>query len=228
MENPKSKPAAMQVKPKGAQVQSKESFLYGRFETMMCPAFGSGIVSSFFTFNDKPDFKKNWAEIDFEFLGRHTNCLDMNIIRTSDKGYTDKNSNVKKKTLPHPGAHKFWKLCIDWTPEYIVWKVNDEVVRSEKISLSIPQKLMMNIWVGSEPWAGEFNGGLLPQVADYEYVRYSSYDPTKKTFELKWQDSFKEFSESRWQIATHLLETTQLVKENVSITSDDRLRLRLA
>ncbi len=201
----------------GAQIQTREAFLYGRFETLMKPAYGSGIVSSFFTFNDV-DFQLNWNEIDFEFLGRNTNLIDTNLIRTF-LGITNKNINVKYTTLNKRSESAFWKLCIEWTPDIIRWKINDVIIRSEMASLRVPQKLMMNIWQGSPEWAGEFNGGILPQKATYKYVKYSRYENDQ--FVPAWMDRFTELNEERWYVALHNTGLTQLVKENVAIVNNN-------
>lgn len=208
---------------KGAQVQTRETFLYGRFECMMKPAYGSGVVSSFFTFFDGPDWEKNWNEIDFEFLGRHTNTLDTNVIHTNG-GVTDKNINVRHHTLDSRASDKFFKLCIEWLPDRVLWKINDITFRTLKVVLNKPQKLMMNLWVGAPGWAGEFNPGILPQEASYEYVRISRY--ASGAFPLAWQDSFSAIDEKRWQIVERKATTTDFVKENVSIR-DGKLVLRL-
>ena len=61
----------------GAEYRTIENHQYGRFEVRMKSAFGSGIVSSFFTIKDYwaegLNGTANWREIDFETLGQHTN-----------------------------------------------------------------------------------------------------------------------------------------------------------
>jgi beta-glucanase (GH16 family) len=205
-------------------VQTNEAFLYGRFETMVQPAFGSGIVSSFFLFDDTPGFQNKWNEIDFEFLGRNTNQVDTNIIRTVNN-YTDKNKNVQGIPLNARASDKFWKLCIEWHPDKVIWKIDDQVVREWAGKLSQRQKLMMNIWVGNPAWAGEYKTGVLPQVAFYKYVRYSAYQDGK--FVYKWQDDFTNQDTKRWTIATWPLEGTNLVKENAQFGINGQLVLTL-
>ena len=55
----------------GAQVLTREAYLYGRFETRMQSAQGDGIVSAFFLYN--LDLGCNWPqennEIDIEMTG---------------------------------------------------------------------------------------------------------------------------------------------------------------
>jgi len=208
---------------KVAQLQTRESFLYGRFETMMRPAYGSGIVSSFFMFYDGLDFKNNWNEIDFEFLGRHTNSLDTNVIRSSN-GYADTNVNVKHHTLNKRSSDNYWKLCIEWTPTEVIWKVDDVIIRTLIVQLKNRQKLMMNIWIGNPAWAGEFNEGLIPAKAEYLYVRYSAFEKGK--FVFKWQDEFNALDNKRWYAANQSLYNTMLIEENV-VFQDSKLYLNL-
>lgn len=225
MKSPKPLPSAQvaSTAPKGAQLQTREKFLYGKFETMIKPAFGSGIVSSFFLFNDAGDFKSNWCEADFEFLGRHTNSIDLNVIKTI-AGVTDKNINVTHNLLPKRSADVFWKLALEWLPGSVTWKINDVPVRMLNVQLNTPMKLIANIWIGNPVWAGVFSDGLLPQTATYEYVRVSSYENGQ--FVLKYQDSFNSLDENRWLAASWQLETTTLAKENVSVV-DGKLILKL-
>jgi beta-glucanase (GH16 family) len=212
------------MNPKGGHVQTNEKFLYGRFETMMCPAFGSGIVSSFFLFDDSPGFQTKWNEIDFEFLGRNTNQVDTNIIRTLN-GHNDKSGLVKQITLDRRSSDVFWKLGIEWFPDRVKWYINDIGVRVWYGKLDQAQKLMMNIWVGNPAWAGEYKTGVLPQVAFYKYVRYSAYQDGK--FVYKWQDDFTNQDTKRWTIATWPLEGTNLVKENAQFGINGQLVLTL-
>lgn len=201
----------------GGHLQTRESFLYGRFECSMMPSFGSGIISSFFTFFDGANFSKNWNEIDFEFLGRHTNNINTNAIKTVN-GFTDKNTNVRQITLNNRSSDLFWKLCIDWTPGRIVWKINDIVIRTANIDLKSPQKLMMNTWIGTSAWTGEFNSNLLPKTTLYEYVQYSAYK--NDTFVFKWRDEFEKLDLTRWYIAEHIMDGTQFTKENVFLSGN--------
>jgi len=199
---------------RGAQLQSRESFLYGRFETMMRPAFGSGIVSSFYLFNDELGFQNNWNEIDFEILGKNTNSIDSNVIKTIG-GVTDNNLNVKHHTLAQRSSDAYWKLSISWTPTTVTWHLNDVIIRVLEIAIKKPMKIMMNIWKGKASWAGEFNSGLMPQYATYEYLRFSQYINGK--FEYVFQDDFHAIDASRWWIATHKTGDTMFVKDGVSI-----------
>ncbi len=197
---------------KGGHIQSRASFLYGHFETMCKFGYGSGTMAgSFFLFNDVPGFQNAWAEIGFELLGKYTNTINTYFILTVD-GKTDKNINVQQRVLNARASDQFWKLSIDWNADRIIWSINDIVIRTSVVSLRTPQKLMMNIWQsGDKNWSGEFNAGLLPQEAEYQYVQYTS--PTGQI----WIDSFQTIDTNRWQLADWAIEGTQMSKENVSI-----------
>ncbi len=59
------------------QIATREAYLYGRFETRMQSVQGSGVVSSFFTYN--LDVGCNWPaennEIDIEMTGNLENSV---------------------------------------------------------------------------------------------------------------------------------------------------------
>ena len=61
---------------RGAELRTKDDFLYGKFEVRFKPAQGDGLVSSFFTYNT--DYGNTpWNEIDIELLGRYDNVLSL-------------------------------------------------------------------------------------------------------------------------------------------------------
>lgn len=194
---------------KGAQLQSKDSFLYGKFETMVKPgnSGSAAVAGSFFTFYDGGDYKTNWNEIGFEPLGRNTNTIDAYTI-TGKKTVNNKQTVLGKRT-----SDKFWKLSIDWNPDRVIWSVDDATIRVLPIQIRQAQKIMMNVWVSDDKnWAGEFHPGMLPSQAEYLYVRYTSLDGRS------WQDDFTSgIDQNRWQKADWNLGRTILVPENVNV-----------
>lgn len=206
---------------KGGHIQTKEKFTYGRFETLMRPAFGSGVVGGFFLFDDTPGFQNNWQELDFEFIGKNTNQIDTNIIRTVGS-VTDKNINIKKHILNRRSSDVFWKLTLDWVPDRVIWKVNDVIIRTTVISLNKPMKLEANLWMVSNDWAGKFDAGLLPQLSEYEYISYSKFG--NGTVTQVWRDSFHTFDLNRWQVGNWSIGDTQLTNDNV-LVADNQLLL---
>ncbi|MFL5728595.1 MAG: family 16 glycosylhydrolase [Cytophagaceae bacterium] len=203
---------------KGAEVRTNESFLYGRFEVKMKSSQASGMLISFFTFYDAPDFAQNWNEIDIEILGRYTNEVQYNAIVGAHK------MNEHRQVLdfnPHEAFHVY---SFDWTPEYIAWSVDGkELYRQtgEHIAeMNKPQKIMMNIWSSSYwAWTGAWEDPKLPLYASYDYVKYSKYDVAKKTFTLSWTDDFDKFNSGRWSAASHTFDgnTAEFSPENVEV-----------
>ncbi|MCD6116672.1 family 16 glycosylhydrolase [bacterium] len=192
---------------KGAELRTKQAYLYGRFEVRYKASWGSGQTSTFFTYND--DYPNTpWNEIDIEILGRYDDDVQFNTI-----------TNYQTNHLRHqfvnfnPGLD-FHTYGIEWTPSYVAWFIDGiEVYRQtgEHISLlKYPQKIMMNIWNPAySDWVGEFDDRTLPFFAYYDFVSYSSYTPgqgncgTGNNFILQWTDEFDSFNNSRWQKATH-------------------------
>lgn len=208
---------------RGSQIQSREQYTYGRFECSIRPAFGSGIISSFFLFNDEKGFQDNWQELDFEFLGRNCNQVDTNIIQTVNHA-ADFNKAVKYHVFPKRSSDVYWKLKIEWTPFNIRWFVNDFQIRIAPVNLTKPMKIMLNIWKSDDKqWAGDFHEGLLPQIARYKMVKYSSYKDGK--FTPVWDDRFLFFDEQRWYRAEHSLDSTKLTPSNVIVNNGLTLKL---
>lgn len=188
---------------KGAEIRTKESFLYGRFEVRMKSCAASGMLISFFTFYDDVSFATNWNEIDIEILGRYSNEVQFNAIVGNHE------MHEKRHVLnfnPHQDFHTY---SFDWTPEYIAWKVDGEEVykltgpHAQRMNKN--QKIMMNIWPSQFwEWTGPWDEQKLPLSGMYDYVKYYEYTPGKEEkFSLKWEDHFDKIDYSRWEFATH-------------------------
>lgn len=192
---------------KGAELRTKESFLYGRFEVRMKPPVGQGLLASFFTYHDTPN-SAEWNEIDVEILGRYRN----NVQVTSIGPYqTIRPSHQWVPFNTHKDYHTY---AFEWTPDYIAWFVDGKEVHRQSDDFvrdfHYPQKIMMNIWNPVwETWAGPWNDAVLPAFAFYDYVSYASYTPhagncgTDNNFTLQWRDDFDSLNTARWQKATH-------------------------
>lgn len=210
---------------RGAEYRTIQNHQYGRFEVLMKSAMGSGVVSSFFTIRDYwaegLSETENWREIDYEALGQYTNKFQTNIITAYE------NHHVELHTLmynPHVGFHTY---AFEWTPDYIDFFIDDQLVRhdiNEYIQTLVSgQKIMMNIWQPIyEDWVGPFDESLLPIYAFYDWVKYYSYTPgsgesgTNNNFSLAWVDDFNSFNQNRWEKATHTwsANNAQFVQEN--------------
>ena len=192
---------------KGAELRTKDSFTYGRFEVRMKPPAGSGFLSSFFTFHDFQT-SSEWNEIDVEILARY----DHNVQVTSIGPYQKiRPSHQWVPFNTHDGYHVY---TFEWTPDYIAWFVDgEEIYRQNDTFIAdfhYPQKIMMNLWNPQwQDWAGEWFDAQLPIFSYYDWVSYAAYTPnagncgTNNNFTLQWKDDFDAFNADRWQKATH-------------------------
>ena len=182
----------------GAELSSKKVFKYGRFEVRMKPALGSGIVSSFFIFNDSA-YTTNWNEIDIEFLGCFKDFIHLNAPLYEN----DNSLAINKYTSFIPSA-AFHVYTIEWTPDYIAWFVDSNQIykyNGTKIGLfNKHQNIKMNIWTPTpKTWAGQLNDSILSDSAQYNWVKFYSYNDTTRNFKLEWTDEFDSLDTTRWE-----------------------------
>ena len=191
----------------GGAINTKESYLYGRFEVAMQSAPGSGIVSSFFLYNIEVGC--NWPaqnnEIDIEMTG----ITDSVFFTTHHPGAWHWGEAFQFDFSPHETIMEY---AIEWEPESIRWFVGDQLVYEQDETLagdlSYPMAILMNLWAAeASSWAGAWNPAILPQQALYDYVRYYSYTPgqghagTNNNFQFEWEDDFNTYDAARWDIS---------------------------
>ncbi len=193
---------------KGAELRTKDSYLYGRFEVRMKPAAGTGFLSSFFTYHDFQSDVSEWNEIDFEILGRYNQNIQMTSI---GPGQTIRPSHQWVDYNPHLSFHTY---TIEWTPDYIAWFVDGREFHRQNEAFvhdfHYPQKIMMNLWNSEwDNWVGPWFDANLPVFSYYDYVSYAAYTPgqgncgTNNNFTLRWIDHFDSLNTARWDRATH-------------------------
>jgi hypothetical protein len=199
-------PAPASAKPyKGAELRTKESYKWGRFEVRMRSAGREGMLSSFFTYND---LNSIWNEIDIEILGRYPDGIQFNTITP---GRVNHLGHHRLAFNPHQEFHTY---AFEWTPQYVAWFVDgQEILRQVGTHISTltqPQKIMMNVWAPVfDNWVGAWTDQVLPAFASYDYVSYASYTPfagntgTGNNFTLQWKDDFDSLDTARWDRATH-------------------------
>ena len=195
----------------GAEIRTKETFLYGKFEVRMKSSPGSGIVYGFFTFYDEPDFESKWNEIDIEILGRYTNEIQFNSITGNHQ------MHEKRYILPFNPHEEFHLYSFSWTPEYLAWSVDGKEVYRQTgghvKNMNRPQKLMINVWAStSKEWSGIIDATKFPLRAEYDYVNIYKYEPKSiDTFLLHWTDKFDLYNTDFWESASHTFEENACV-----------------
>lgn len=152
----------------GAEYRSRGTYSYGFYAVKMKAAKCSGVISSFFTYTNKPV----WDEIDIEFLGKDTTKIQFNYFtKGSDVGHTF------LFELGYDASESFHEYAFDWQPESITWYVDGTAVyRATENIPSHAMQLMANVWNcrGADEWSGKFDASPLPVTAEYEWFAYSA------------------------------------------------------
>lgn len=197
---------------RGGELRTNTSYRYGRFETKMKAAPGSGVVNSFFLYRDYwsegLNGSQHWNEIDIELLGQYNNKVQTNLIIQNS---WDLPELIEISFDPQNDFHTY---AIEWTPDYVSFFVDDLLIRSVNNfyvdSMYHHQKIMMNIWQPTAvSWVGPFDESILPVYAFYDWVKYYAYVPgtgnygTDNNFIQLWRDDFEYFDTSRWSKASH-------------------------
>ncbi|GAB5458897.1 MAG: beta-glucanase [Henriciella sp.] len=139
----------------GAEYQKLGKYGYGRYEAIVKPAAGSGLVSSFFVYTG-PYYNDPHHEVDIEFLGQDTTQMHPNLF------VNGKPQNPPTINLGFDASKSFNLYAFEWEPGRVVWYVNDQkVLTVEKPVEYMPQfpgLIMANLWTGSEgqyAWHGK-------------------------------------------------------------------------
>jgi beta-glucanase (GH16 family) len=193
---------------KGAEIYSKESVLYGRFEMRMQACTGSGILSTFFLYKGGSEQAGTfWEEIDIEIFGKNNaKGFQSNIITDGLTGGLK--MAEEKHNYSFSLADTFHIYALEWTPDYVAWFFDGVEVRRDSTpqvkTLVNPESYRFNTWVSnSASWAGSFNPSVLPQKQYVDWLKYYSYNENSDTvFQLKWVDNFDTFDTKRWSKAT--------------------------
>lgn len=136
------------------EFQRRGMFGYGRYEVVMTPAAGNGLVSAFFVYTGAV-FGTSHEEIDFEFLGRDTTTVWLNHF-VDGEPLTKRLLDLGFDAAEGPNLYAF-----EWSPERLVWQVNGrEIHRAEAREVALPRppaKIYMSVIAGNENmrrWSG--------------------------------------------------------------------------
>ena len=199
----------------GAELYSKETWMYGKFEARMQMAAGSGTVSSMFLYHNDSYLgaPEPWVEIDIEILGKNPNSFQSNIITGYGPSENTKIKSEKHHSINPASNESFHTYGIEWTPDYVAWTLDGQVVRKtikgqgdnnqvQDLGKK-PQGLRFNLWSHEDAgWVGAWNDNILPVYQFINWVKVYEYTPGQgddgSDFKLQWTDDFKTFDTSRW------------------------------
>ena len=175
-------------KAPGAQHQ------FGRFEAVMKPARGAGIISAFFLYRFDP-----WQEIDFEFLGRDTTKAMLNVYYNPGQPGAKYNYGLRGTPvlvdLGFDAADDFHTYAIEWDTDEIRWYVDDRLIhrRADGRPTPVPQlpmRLHLNVWpICSEELAGELDPTALPAQARFKSMTIYRREDAWFQRVLSWLDA---------------------------------------
>lgn len=171
--------------------QGNEYYGYGCFEARLKAAAGSGVVTSFFTYNGPldtpPSGNGKHNEIDIEILGKDTTKMQVNYF-TNDIG-----GHEYMVDLGFDAAADFHDYAFQWTGIGVQWFVDGGLVYSVANTIGNPtpnstpanggpQKILMNLWTCTDPgWCDPFTY-TVPIRAQYDWVRYQTGSGCYRTY----------------------------------------------
>lgn len=212
---------------KASEIQSKQSFHYGRFETRFYSSDISGMLSTFFLFeNDGWKDDEIWQEIDVEVFGKgNSNTWQSNYIYETDPaGPVIKEEGVH--TIEGGSVADWHVYTVDWTSDYIEWFIDGVSVRKEidqevvDVIGAKPMLVMFNHWSSQWlDWTGPFEGTDIPSYQFVDYVKvYDWIEGTEFETEVSFEDGFDN-GLANWNVSTHTFDgnIADFSRDNVGI-----------
>ena len=168
-----------------AELFTKEGVVYGRYEVRMRMVGADGVISSFFLWKQESGADDGiWNEIDIEVLGCTRNGFQ-SAIHYGKGGWSNMEHREAFHHFNRDLTSGYNTYAIEWTPDYILWKLNDSLVRKDTSDIvknfrNVPMQLRFNIWPSLNPsWAGQFNPESLPKHMYINWIKYYKYTPGK-------------------------------------------------
>jgi endo-1,3-1,4-beta-glycanase ExoK len=172
---------------RGVEMRSLATLTYGKVESRIRFARGSGVVSSLVLLYT-PWPADNWNELDVEALGRYSDRVQFNtMVYTGAPTVPPVQTSVTPTQypdlapLPFDPSADFHLYAVEWTPAEVRFRVDGQVQHSwstEIARMQLPQNILLTIWASSSAdWAGPLAQDALPASADYDWIRVYNYQP---------------------------------------------------
>lgn len=157
----------------GAEYQNTAFFGFGRYEVVMMPAKGSGIVSSYYTYTGGM-WEDPSHEIDIEFVGKDTRKVQYNYF------YEGVPAGAIHIDLDYDASEEAHLYAYEWSADSVKWYIDDKLVHTSKASgHPIPQypgRIFLSVWSGSENQYGWHGPPTFKDGANAKYF-CTSYQP---------------------------------------------------
>ena len=126
---------------------------FGRYQVIMQPLRGAGVVTGFFTYTG-PSYGTRHDEIDIEFLGKNTRQIHLALF--VDGKMWNKFIDLDFDAADAPRAYAF-----EWGDDFVRWYVGDTLIYERTTSdgpiPSVNGRLFANIWAADpsiKSWSG--------------------------------------------------------------------------
>ncbi|HEU5047113.1 MAG TPA: family 16 glycosylhydrolase [Rickettsiales bacterium] len=163
----------VKVRPIGcAQVNTTALYGYGIYEARMQTVTGAGLNTAFFTYNGPSTGSPVWDEIDFEFLGKNPQTVQLNYFTN---GKPQDGTVIQLGFDASKSEHIY---SFDWEANYIRWYVDGRLVHQTPAGAKIPKTpghIYLSLWSGAaneNAWLGAFNY-TTPVKARVDWVHYT-------------------------------------------------------
>ena len=164
-----------------AAIQTRKSFLYGRWEARLKPSPVTGVLNSFYTI-DWGDGSGTKQEIDIEFLTfafRSGSGKVHYAIHADGRTSTDTNPDIVLNFNPSDDFHVYG---FEITPEHVEWFVDDKVLYTYKysgnsITINAPYQLKLNVWSqnGAGTWIKGPPSANTDCIYQIDWIRFYPY-----------------------------------------------------
>jgi len=171
---------------RGVELRSIPTLTYGKVETRMRFAKGSGVVSSLVLIYT-PWPADNWNEIDIEHLGKTPDSSQLNCqVYTGAPTTPPVTTSVTPtqdpeiKALDFDAEADFHVYSIEWTPSDVRFSADGTLLRTwttEIARMTLPQNILFTIWASNvADWAGPITEMSAPTTAEVDWVKVYSFD----------------------------------------------------
>ncbi len=157
-----------------AEIRTYAAHGYGTYEARMRSAAGSGLNTAMFTYSGPPMTKVH-DEIDFEFLGKDPQRVQLNYFVAAKGG------NEKMVGIGSDLSAGFNTFAFEWLPGSMRWFINGKLVHSKAGTglPSVPGQYFFSLWSGAPSvngWLGKFDPAAGPVSAEIDWAAYTRPD----------------------------------------------------